>query len=47
MEEKELIFDDVFSQVQIDTANAWTTYNSSKGVLDATDNTIKSSRNSK
>ena len=36
LEEKQLIFDDIFSQVQIDTANAWTTYNSSKGVLDAT-----------
>ena len=36
LEEKQLIFDDIFSQVQIDTTNAWTTYNSSKGVLDAT-----------
>ena len=36
VEEKQLIFDDVSDQVQIDTANAWTTYNSSKGVLDAT-----------
>ena len=36
VEEKELILKDVMSQVQIDTANAWTTYNSSKGVLDAT-----------
>jgi len=36
MEEKQLIFDDISDQVQIDTANAWTTYNSSKGVLEAT-----------
>tara|TARA_B100000401_G_scaffold434469_1_gene374654 strand:- start:50 stop:1339 length:1290 start_codon:yes stop_codon:yes gene_type:complete len=36
VEEKQLIFDDISDQVQIDTANAWTTYNSSKGVLEAT-----------
>ena len=36
MEEKQLIFDDVSEQVQIDTANAWTTYSASKGILDAT-----------
>ena len=36
VEEKQLVFDDISDQVQIDTANAWTTYNSSKGVLDAT-----------
>ncbi len=36
VEEKQLIFDDIFDQVQIDTANAWTTYNSSRGVLEAT-----------
>lgn len=36
VEEKKLIFEDILDQVQIDTANAWTTYNSSKGVLDAT-----------
>ncbi len=41
MEEKELILKDVFSQVQIDTANAWTTYNSSRGVLDATEIQLK------
>ena len=41
VEEKQLIFKDVFSQVQIDTANAWTTYNSSKGVLDATEAQLK------
>ncbi len=41
VEEKQLIFDDVFSQVQIDTANAWTTYNSSKGVLEATTAQLK------
>ena len=40
-EEKELILKDIFSQVQIDTANAWTTYNSSKGVLDATEAQLK------
>ncbi len=40
-EEKELILKDVFSQVQIDTANAWTTYSSSKGVLDATEAQLK------
>ena len=36
VEEKKLIFEDMTDQVQIDTANAWTTYDSSKGVLDAT-----------
>tara|TARA_B100000945_G_C20377605_1_gene595437 strand:- start:99 stop:1385 length:1287 start_codon:yes stop_codon:yes gene_type:complete len=36
MQEKQLIFDDVSDQVRIDTANAWTTYSASKGVLDAT-----------
>ena len=41
MEEKEDILKDVFSQVQIDTANAWTTYNSSRGVLDATEIQLK------
>ena len=41
VEEKELILKDVFSQVQIDTANAWTTYNSSRGVLDATEVQLK------
>ena len=41
VEEKQLIFDDIFSQVQIDTANAWTTYNSSKGVLEATTAQLK------
>ena len=41
VEEKELILKDVFSQVQIDTANAWTTYNSSRGVLDATEIQLK------
>ena len=41
MEEKQLILRDVFSQVQIDTANAWTTYNSSKGILDATEAQLK------
>ena len=36
VEEKQLLFNDVSDQVNIDTANAWTTYNSSKGVLEAT-----------
>ena len=36
MQEKQLIFDDVSEQVQIDTANAWTTYSASKGILEAT-----------
>ncbi len=36
IEEKQLIFNDVLEQVQIDTANAWTTYSASKGILDAT-----------
>tara|TARA_Y100001970_G_scaffold238221_1_gene299316 strand:+ start:6119 stop:7408 length:1290 start_codon:yes stop_codon:yes gene_type:complete len=41
VDEKELILKDVFSQVQIDTANAWTTYNSSRGVLSATEAQLK------
>ncbi len=41
LKEKELIFDDISDQVQIDTANAWTTYNSTKGVLDATSAQLK------
>ncbi len=41
VEEKELILKDVFAQVQIDTANAWTNYTSSKGVLDATEAQVK------
>jgi len=41
MEEKQLIFDDILEQVQIDTANAWTTYSASKGVLDATGAQLK------
>ena len=41
VEEKELILKDVISQVQIDTANAWTNYNSSRGVLDATEVQLK------
>ena len=36
MEEKQLIFNDILEQVKIDTANAWTTYSASKGILDAT-----------
>ena len=41
VEEKKLIFEDITDQVQIDTANAWTTYDSSKGVLDATTAQLK------
>ena len=41
LEEKELILKDIFSQVQIDTANAWTSYTSSRGVLDATQAQLK------
>ncbi len=41
VEEKQLILKDISSQVQIDTANAWTTYNSSKGILDATEAQLK------
>ena len=41
LKEKELILDDIFNQVQIDTANAWTSYNSTKGVLDATSAQLK------
>ena len=41
VEEKRLILNDITSQVQIDTANAWTNYNSSKGILDATEAQLK------
>ena len=37
VEEKQLNYDDVYSQVQIETANSWTTYNASKSILDATE----------
>ena len=36
VEEKKLLFEDISDQVSIDTANAWTNYNSSKSILDAT-----------
>ena len=36
LEEKKNFFDDISDQVSIDTANAWTNYNSSKSILDAT-----------
>tara|TARA_A100001011_G_scaffold289644_1_gene300942 strand:+ start:884 stop:2170 length:1287 start_codon:yes stop_codon:yes gene_type:complete len=36
VEEKKLLFDDISDQVSIDTANAWTNYNSYKSILDAT-----------
>ena len=35
LQEKELILQDITDQVQIDTANAWTSYNSTRSVLDA------------
>ncbi len=41
MQEKQLILDDTSDQVKIDTANAWTTYSASKGVLDATSAQLK------
>ena len=41
MEEKQLILNDISEQVQIDTANAWTTYSASKGILDATSAQLK------
>ncbi len=43
LKEKELILKDIIDQVQIDTANAWTTYNSTKSVLDATSVQLKAS----
>tara|TARA_Y100000816_G_C26060656_1_gene556942 strand:+ start:148 stop:1434 length:1287 start_codon:yes stop_codon:yes gene_type:complete len=36
VEEKKLLFKDISEQVSIDTANAWTKYNSFKSILDAT-----------
>ena len=41
LKEKELILQDTIDQVQIDTANAWTNYNSAKGILDATSVQLK------
>ncbi len=41
VEQKKLLFNDVSDQVNIDTANAWTTYNSSKSVLDVTTAQLK------
>ena len=41
VEEKQLNYDDVYSQVQIETANSWTTYNASKSILDATEAQVK------
>jgi len=41
VEEKQLLFNDISDQVSIDTANAWTMYNSSKSVLDATTAQLK------
>ena len=41
LEEKKLLFDDISDQVSIDTANAWTNYNSSKSILDATTAQLK------
>ena len=41
VEEKKLLFDDISDQVSIDTANAWTNYNSSKSILDVTTAQLK------
>ena len=41
VEEKNLLFKDISDQVSIDTANAWTNYNSSKSILDATTAQLK------
>ena len=41
VEEKKLLFEDISDQVSIDTANAWTNYNSSKSILDATTAQLK------
>ncbi len=41
VKQKQLILDDISNQIQIETANAWTAYNSSKGVLDATEAQLK------
>ena len=41
LKEKELILQDITDQVQIDTANAWTSYNSTRSVLDATSAQLK------
>ena len=41
LEEKKLLFDDISDQVSIDTANAWTNYNSFKSILDATTAQLK------
>ncbi len=41
VQEKQLILKDTTSQVQIEVANAWTSFNSSKGFLDATESQLK------
>ena len=41
VQEKQLILKDTTSQVQIEVANAWTSFNSSKGLLDATESQLK------
>ena len=41
VQEKQLILKDTTSQVQIEVANAWTSFNSSKGILDATESQLK------
>ena len=41
LKEKKLILKDISDQVQIDTANAWTLYNSTKSVLEATSVQLK------
>ena len=41
VKQKKLIFDDVSKSVDTETANAWTTYDSSRSVLDATEAQLK------
>jgi len=41
VQEKQLNFDDKYSEVQIETANAWTSYSAAKSVLDATEAQLK------
>ena len=41
LQNSQLLFEDISDQVSIDTANAWTNYNSSKSILDATTAQLK------
>ena len=41
VKQKKLIFEDVSKSVDTETANAWTTYDSSRSVLDATEAQLK------